>query len=252
MRADMGKVLVERPRPGSRDGSRPRKGYRKELRRALENEDASIDHEGIKRRYSNRRFFNEHLAPLRRFLNSRVGRPWSYVYSEICQHVDRGNVVQKHVLTHLFDYVATNTILIDGIPCMGERRWPYSFGQPIRDVRVYRDGWYVCPRSGLLKAFKKKLVKPYRWNNDAPDPVKFMRINETLGYVRKPNMILLVRLATLPLNWIQKQGYDALLKRRFGQLSEDAFQRTYGKLQYAVTCWQASQKELKQLPVTIE
>ena len=32
MRADMGKVLVERPRPGSRDGSRPRKGYRKALR----------------------------------------------------------------------------------------------------------------------------------------------------------------------------------------------------------------------------
>ena len=111
MRADMGKVLVERPRPGSRDGSRPRKGYRKLLRKELA-DDSPRTREGMLTRTGGTRSFNEHLAPLRRFLDSNVGRPWNNVYAEICSHVDRGNVVQKHILTHLFDYVVTNVITI--------------------------------------------------------------------------------------------------------------------------------------------
>src|SRR6187200_294248 len=104
MREDMGKVLVERPRLKRRSGdSSPGKGYRRQLQKAFQSDDSLPHREGIKRRYSNRKVFNENLAPLRRFLQSNVGRPWDKVYAEICQHVDRGNVVQKHVITHLFD-----------------------------------------------------------------------------------------------------------------------------------------------------
>src|SRR5690242_5662034 len=100
MRADMGKVLVERPRLGGwRGASRPGKGYVKRLKKSLDAGDSPPAREGIKSRYGhNTKFFNEHLGPLRRFLNSNVGRPWDKVYSEICKHVDRGNVVQKHIL----------------------------------------------------------------------------------------------------------------------------------------------------------
>ena len=67
MRADMGKVLVERPRPGSREGSRPRKGYRKRLQREFDSPDSPPARESMNARCGGTRFFNEHLGPLRRY-----------------------------------------------------------------------------------------------------------------------------------------------------------------------------------------
>ena len=51
MRADMGKVLVERPRPGSRGRSQPGKGYEKQVRKGLAADDGGPTREGMKRRY---------------------------------------------------------------------------------------------------------------------------------------------------------------------------------------------------------
>jgi hypothetical protein len=79
MRADMGKVLVERPRLGSRDGSRPKKGYRKRLQKAFDSGDPLPVREGMKVRCGRGKHFNEHLGPLRRFLNSNVGRQWDKI-----------------------------------------------------------------------------------------------------------------------------------------------------------------------------
>ena len=148
MRADMAKVLVERPRPGSRDGSRPRKGYRKAARKGLDAGDAPA-REGMTARCGGTRFFNEHLGPLRRFLDRNVGRPWAKVHAEVCSRIDRGNVVQNHILTHLFEYVVTKTVLIDGEPYAAEMGWP-GRGTPLR-TSEHRDRWYVCPTSGLLR-----------------------------------------------------------------------------------------------------
>ena len=82
MRSDMAKVIVERPRIGSSMRGKS-KGYRRSLQR--------LDHEtlpskeGIKRRHlGHRKWLNEHLGPLRRYLDSQVGRPWNKVFSEIC------------------------------------------------------------------------------------------------------------------------------------------------------------------------
>ena len=98
--------------------ARPGKGYAKRVHKCLDAGDSPPAREGMKHCHGHgTKHFNEHLAPLRRFLESNVGRPWNKVYSEICQYVDRGNVVQKHILTHLFEYVAVHTILIDGEPC---------------------------------------------------------------------------------------------------------------------------------------
>src|SRR5438045_7109980 len=92
MRADMGKVLVERPRLGRRRAERwPGKGYRKRLKKYADAGASPPPREGMKDSYSfGTKSFNEHLGPLRRFLDSNVGRPWDKVYSEICKHVDRG------------------------------------------------------------------------------------------------------------------------------------------------------------------
>jgi hypothetical protein len=103
MREDMDKVIVERPRVGSRMPSR-KKGYRK----SLQNVDADDlpNREPMLGRWRGReKCLNEHLGPMRRFLRSQVGRPWNRVHQELCEHVSFDNAAQKHVLTHVFDFV---------------------------------------------------------------------------------------------------------------------------------------------------
>jgi hypothetical protein len=117
MRADMAKVIVERPRKMGGSYHRP-KGYQRQLKRY--GEDGPPAREGIKARWQGRtKYLNEHLGPLRRYLDSQVGRPWNQVFSEICAHIDRNSAVQDHVRDHVEDYVTRHVILIDGIPATG-------------------------------------------------------------------------------------------------------------------------------------
>ena len=56
----------------------------------------------MKRRHQGHtKWLNEHLGPLRRYLDSQVGRPWDKVFSEICAHIDRSSAVQDHVRDHV-------------------------------------------------------------------------------------------------------------------------------------------------------
>ncbi|MDR3634428.1 MAG: hypothetical protein P4L84_11535 [Isosphaeraceae bacterium] len=157
MREDMAKVIVERPRYGSGDQGTP-KGARRRLQR-LEREGLP-SHEGMRRRWRGcAKSLNEHLGPLRRYLDSQVGRPWNKVFSEICAHINRNSAVQDHVRDHVEDYVVRHVILIDGVPCFGEGGWAY--GRPLRE-QSWRL-WYVCPRTGLLRRVKRsphKATKP--------------------------------------------------------------------------------------------
>jgi len=76
MREDMPKVIVERARRGD---CRARKGRARSL-------DELPSKEGMRRRYAvsgDWKELNENLAPLRRYLERQVGRPWNKVYSEI-------------------------------------------------------------------------------------------------------------------------------------------------------------------------
>ena len=145
MRADMSKVIVERPRIGSRLPSR-KKGYRRHLQRlGIEN---LPRREPMLGRWRGRdRELNEHLGPMRRFLRSRVGRAWNDVHQELCEHVSFENAVQKHVLTHIFDYVAEHVQLHDGRPCYGPG---YRHGRPLS-----RGQMYICPVSGVLRIVDK-------------------------------------------------------------------------------------------------
>lgn len=103
MRPDMAKVIVERPRVGSRGKGKP-KGYRKALQ-GLSDEGLPA-REGMRRRWLGQpKALNEHLGPLRRYLDSQVGRPWGKVFSEICAHIDRSSAVQDHVRDHVEAYV---------------------------------------------------------------------------------------------------------------------------------------------------
>ena len=93
MRSDMSKVIVARPRLGSRNKARA-KGRRRELQR-----EGLDGHrlEGIKRLRGGTKILNEHLGPLRRYLESQVGRPWDKVFSEICARAGRSAAVPVRV-----------------------------------------------------------------------------------------------------------------------------------------------------------
>ena len=113
MREDMAKVIVERPRHGG--------GLKYPRGSTRANDSLSIDQwhgrEAMKRpwqQWSKQKHLNENLAPLRRFLRSRLGRPWDKVYGEICQRINRDSAVQLHIWQHLAQYVCTDPHVIRG------------------------------------------------------------------------------------------------------------------------------------------
>jgi hypothetical protein len=158
MRDDMDKVIVERPRFGSRAPSR-KKGYRKQRQKSDIN-DLPKREPMLGRWRGMEKCFNEHLGPMRRFLRSQVGRPWNNVYRDLREYVSFDNVVQKHVLTHVYDFVHRSVDIVDGRvlvrPGAGWRR----------ELRA--GDMYVCPQSGLLK-----VVRPRRRSSSARRRIQF-------------------------------------------------------------------------------
>jgi hypothetical protein len=132
MREDMSRVIVERPRIAYRTA---RKG-----RRAVPFDELPA-RQGMRRAQRERggdKQLNENLAPLRRFLERQVGRPWDKVYSEIAERLRVASTVQQHVRDHLRDFVATR-------PRQGIHGW---YG---RDDALWHQRLYVDPRDGILK-----------------------------------------------------------------------------------------------------
>lgn len=143
MRADMWKVIVERPRLGRREanarGRRPRVKHR-----------AALDDAPRFERFRRTKSLNENLAPLRRFLERQIGRPWDKVYSEMRAQISFDNVVQKHVLAHLDEFIWRHVRVVDGevIPLQRHFR--------------RKSGLYVDPNTGLIRRWRKKPNKAGR------------------------------------------------------------------------------------------
>ncbi len=251
MRADMGKVLVERPRLGRRRAAKwPGKGYRNALKRYANAGDSPPAREGIKRSYGyNTKHFNEHLGPLRRFLDANVGRPWDKVYSEICRYVDRGNVVQKHILTHLFDYVTVRTILIDGEPCRAEAHYGRRYGESVR-VSNRRDEWYVCPKSGLLR---KSRYVPREFRR--PDPPRTVKLNNKQVCVCRADGWELISVTMISHPYPEDvPAYDVILQQYIDAKSQSGTDTMayHARISYAVTRRVLSRRELRALPIPID
>jgi hypothetical protein len=141
MRGDMPKIIVERPRRG--EGTL-RKG------KALRDDELALSKVGMKRGARLRggyKALNENLAPLKRFLNAQVDRPWDKVWSEICANLKPSNTVQQHVRDHIPDFVAIKTRLKDGEVWVHERFSPVRLKDSY--VRLYVD-----PKIGILRRNK--------------------------------------------------------------------------------------------------
>lgn len=138
MRPDMHEVIIERPRH-AHWASYPRARVQNRWR------DEGPSREGMGARYGDKHL-NENLAPLVRFLRSRVGRPWSKVRSEIAEHLRVSSAVQKHVMDHVKDFVAERVWRdADG------RMWGADrYGRPRGIVPTTRPEFFVHPKTGLL------------------------------------------------------------------------------------------------------
>lgn len=262
MRADMAKVLVERPRVRSRFvHGLAGKGYKTRVRQAMESDDGSPVHEPTMRMYNHNpdKHFNEHLGPLRRFISANVGRPWAKVYSEICRHVDRGNVVQKHILTHLFEYVVVDVELINGEPHRKphERRYSYR-GQALRGPNQ----WYVCPNSGVLKAAKprsRKERRPFYLMDDTTPENRPIGWIDGTHFVRKcvngGYELATVRPWPPQMTWgyaaISLNLHDVLFRSQLQRLDPNKVLRYYGRKVYAIAVRTLRHSELKHLPITL-
>jgi hypothetical protein len=102
MRDDMFKVIVERPR---RVNSNAYKGDGRPFRNR-EDGPAML---GMKKGYNDRKWLNENLAPLRRFLEKQINRPWDKIHGEIRAAIDARSTVKQHILQHLDNFVAIQT-----------------------------------------------------------------------------------------------------------------------------------------------
>jgi hypothetical protein len=143
----MFKVIVERPRRGSR------MRWSGRTRRFLNSEDAPSKI-GMQRGHDTRKWLNEHLGPLRKFLGRRVGRPWDAVYSEICAVIDTRSTVKQHVLSHIEDFVAVKTRLVDGkLYEIGKYSAVYT---PLGNARQHL---YVDPQTGLLCRNEERILR---------------------------------------------------------------------------------------------
>lgn len=151
MRDDMSKVIVERPRLGSR-ARLARRSRRQDPKQIEVNEEADnalparIGHGRAARMDRIQKSLNENLAPLRRYLEGQVGRPWDKVFSDISANMRLDNAVQKHVRDHVKDFVATTTVLQDGEIYVMDR---YGRMESLAQMR-WPIGLYVHPVTGML------------------------------------------------------------------------------------------------------
>jgi len=236
MRFDMAKVIVERPRLGSRLPSKG-KGYERRTRPLLW--DQLPRHERMKERGGRRKFLNEHLAPLRRYLAGNVGRPWDKVFADVCRYLDRNSAVQDHVRDHLEDYVAINVLLHQGQLCHGDG---YGIGQPLRSL------FYVCPQSGILK--KNRLAR--RWHFRPKPKLRIHFCDDGAGLVRKDGVWLIIEWQTIPKSVkapgrrdpfaAQVSAWDVLQN---ANLDRDEAERIYGRPIHAVSVRRANKREIR-------
>ncbi|WP_257459783.1 hypothetical protein [Archangium lipolyticum] len=237
MREDMFKVIVERPRMRipKRNGSHYPRGRLKIDRGDFEE---APKREGMGRGYGYK-YLNENLAPLRRFLRSCVGRPWNDVYSEICEHVSLDSAVKKHILEHLDQFVYRQVRESDG----GIYEAIDSYGRPVELEPGSRWGrLYVCPRTGLLRAYERKPWVPRFPGRELDEWHDVRKINGSWH---------LVRFAPVPASIQERRdAYDIVLRKHVLNLGgrKGELKAAWGRRdRYACMLRRLSQKEYQRL-----
>lgn len=155
MRKDMPKVITERPRVFG--GIKSPKGSKKLFAKTPLDEQPK--REKIRQKWHQSwqtKEFSERLGPLYRWINSQLGRPWDKVYSEVREVLSYDSVIQSHVMTHLFQYVELDAVIIGKVP----------YHRNVIGSLVPVHNFYVDPRTRILRKapqprrIKRKSIVP--------------------------------------------------------------------------------------------
>ncbi len=213
MRSDMSKVVIEKPR--AHDNWPSRKGRVKE---DLLSED-SPKHEPMSLGRGTKRQ-TDVLGPLVGYLRKNVGKPWDKVNSDIHEHLKMTSMAQGHILDHIDHMVVKNVLLVKE----GKLEVPYESDGRAR-VSVSHDKWrtyggfYVCPKSGLLKLSP---VKSYKHLQNVKKPVtkignRTFKEKDGVWYeirltavpaVNGPNLIRIYGMGAFDPEYLKKCGID--------------------------------------------
>lgn len=225
MREDMAKVIVERPRWGG--GIKTPKGSRRVLQRIpLDELPARIGMGKIWRKCS--KSLNENLAPLRRFLASKVGQPWNDVNSELRERIHVKSAVQLHIWQHVEGYVCLHPLEVEG-------QWTNERGYAMREP------FFVNPRTGLLCRTERY---GKHWRGEVKSSKYVIRIDD-LNQYRKINGIWYeLQLQLLP--WNRAGLRDVVFNEPCIKI-ERCLQRFYHGPYYAVSKRQLNTKEIRTL-----
>ncbi len=161
----MHKVVIERPRWNPGPG--------KHGRRANLPVELLPKFEGIKRPHTCRKGLTDLLGPLKRWLQSQVGRHWNDVYSEACTVIKPDSVIRGHIKTHLLQFVERHTFMHKGKVCVLDTGY---LGHGIIAVTERRYGcsrFFVHPETGLVCAIPQKSRPALRAERRAARAEKF-------------------------------------------------------------------------------
>lgn len=163
MRPDMKEVLITKGRDGS---SHKRNDYVRRLRRTKPGEEDCGGRETMRHQCDDDMYdakykrLGEHLTPLYRYLNSKVGQHWDDIWSEIKANNPANSGVGAHIYTHID--VELHPYFIDGYPHYPEARssnYGVKSPQPGRHFPLRPGSLYVDLQGILCKA-PKTIVKP--------------------------------------------------------------------------------------------
>lgn len=182
MREDMDKVIVERPRRGG--------GVQGDGRKWRNSRDRGA-HLGMQRGYAHRKYLNENLAPLRRWLHKQIHRPWDAVYSELSQGIDRRNTVQAHIHQHIDQFVERRARMIDGVVVVPngwgrtsmwvpvrEHSWTELFVHPVTGILLPNRGQHQARRRLRDSWAQRRGVRPYAEYHVIDDATQWHRIGD--------------------------------------------------------------------------
>lgn len=189
MRSDMGKVITERERGGSRSKSiKNGESVRWQGHEHGYDEQPKFAKISARAQYGyDHKTFTDVLGPVKGFIRKNVGKKWDKVYSEICKVLDKRKLTHAHVIGHIYDWVGRTVVYCsdgywrepDNITCRLDDDGKLTYFGSAPD-------FYVHPRTGILmknKARESKRERQARWNAKKADP-DFIKINDHTAYKR--------------------------------------------------------------------
>jgi len=226
----MHQVVIERPRRNPGPG--------KQGRRANLPDELLPKFEGIKRPHTRRKGLTDLLGPLKRWLQSQVGRPWNDVYSEACAVIKPDSIIRAHIKTHLLQFVERHTFRHYGKICV------LDFRRGIIAVTQRRYGcsrFFVHPETGLLYAIPQKSRKALRAERRAAKSETFRWLDCNFGLKQIRGLWFACYFRVVPPEGRFK-AYDHALGQEVGR---GGLLRRDGEYLHCIGKRQLSRRELK-------